>query len=166
VAGNEEKMTLVLRQYEPSDLQAVWALHQLASQVAGVPTPEPYFWDLHDVKSAFINSGGEFVVGEYQGHIVAMGGVKRTAWDRAEIARMRVHPNFQRQGFGSALLRHLEKRAAELGHKTLHLDTLVVQEAAQQFYRRHGYRCVGRGHKEAFEVVFFEKPLSFSHSGA
>ena len=159
-------MTLVLRRYEPSDLQAVWALHQLASQVAGVPTPEPYFSDLHDVKSAFLNSGGEFVVGEYKGHIVAMGGLKRTAWDRAEIARMRVHPNFQRQGFGSALLRHLEKRAAELGYKTLHLDTLVVQEAAQQFYLRHGYRCVGSGHKEAFEVVFFEKQLSFSHSEA
>ncbi len=162
----QEKITLVLRRYEPFDLQAVWALHQLASQVAGVPTPEPYFSDLHDVEAAFLNSGGEFVVGEYQGQIVAMGGLKRTAGDRAEIARMRVHPNFQRQGFGSALLRHLEKRAAELGYRTLHLDTLVVQEAAQHFYLRHGYRCVGSGHKEAFEVVFFEKQVAFSQSEA
>jgi ribosomal protein S18 acetylase RimI-like enzyme len=157
-------MTLVLRRYEPSDLQAVWGLHQRASHVAGVPTPEPYFSDLHDVESTFLNSGGEFVVGEYKGHIVAMGGLKRTAWDRAEIVRMRVHPNFQRQGFGSAILRHLEKRAAELGYSTLHLDTLVVQEAAQQFYLRHGYRCVGSGQKEEFEVVFFEKQLAFSRS--
>jgi len=157
-------MTIALRRYEPSDLQAVWALHQLASQVAGVPTPELYFSDLHDVESAFLNSGGEFVVGECQGYIVAMGGLRRTAGNRAEIVRMRVHPNFQRQGFGSALLRHLEKRAAELGYRVLHLDTLVVQEAAQQFYRRHGYRCVGRGHKEAFDVVFFEKQLAFNQA--
>jgi GNAT superfamily N-acetyltransferase len=108
------------------------------------------------------NNGGAFVVGEYEGHIVAKGGLKRTACDRAEITRMRVHPDFQRQRFGSAILRHLEKRAAEFGYKTLHLDTLVVQKAAQQFYLRHGYRCVGRGHKEAFEVVFFKKKLEFA----
>jgi ribosomal protein S18 acetylase RimI-like enzyme len=153
-------MTLVLRRYEPSDFQAVWALHQLASHVAGPPTPEPYFADLHDIESAFLNEGGEFLVGEYQGQIVAMGGLKRTTGDRAEIVRMRVHPKVQRQGVGSAMLCHLEQRAAELDYRTLHLNTLVVQEAAQQFYRRHGYRCVGKGHKETFEVVFFEKPLA------
>jgi ribosomal protein S18 acetylase RimI-like enzyme len=158
----QKAMTLVLRRYEPSDVQAVWALHQLASQVAGVPTPEPYFSDLQDIELAFLNSGGEFIVGECQGQIVAMGGLKRTAGDRAEITRMRVHPHFQRRGLGSALLRHLETRAAALGYSTLHLDTLVMQEAAQQFYRRHGYRCVGSGCKEAFEVVFFEKQLACS----
>jgi GNAT superfamily N-acetyltransferase len=157
-------MTLVLKRYEPSDLQAVWALHRLASQGAGVPTPEPYFAELHDIESAFLNSGGAFVVGEYEGQIVARGGLKRTAGDRAEIVRMSVHPDFQRQGFGSAVLRHLEKCAAELGYRTLHLDTLVVQEAAQRFYLRHGYRGAGRGYKEAFEVVFFEKPLAFNQA--
>jgi GNAT superfamily N-acetyltransferase len=159
-------MTLVLRRYDPSDSQAVWALHRLASEVAGLPTPEQYFSDLHDVESTFINSSGEFIVGEYKGQIVAMGGLKRTTGDRAEIVRMRVHPNFQRQGFASALLRHLEKCAADLGHRTVHLNTLVVQEAAQQFYIRHGYRCVGSGHKEDFEVVFFEKQLLFNQSEA
>jgi GNAT superfamily N-acetyltransferase len=155
-------MMLVLKRYEASDLQAVWALHQHASQVAGVPTPEPYFSDLNDIAAAFLNNGGEFVVGEYDGHIVAMGGLKRTACDRAEITRMRVHPDFQRHGFGSVILRHLEKRAAALGYSLLHLDTLVVQKAAQQFYLRHGYRYVGRGQKEGFEIVFFEKKLEFA----
>jgi GNAT superfamily N-acetyltransferase len=157
-------MSLVLRRYEPSDIQAVWTLHQLASQEAGVPTPAPYFSDLHDIESAFLNRGGEFVVGESQGQIVAMGGLKRTAENRAETIRMRVHPKFQRQGLGSALLRHLEQRAAELGYRILHLDTLVVQEAAQQFYLRHGYRCVGSGHKEAFAVVFFEKSIAHNQA--
>jgi ribosomal protein S18 acetylase RimI-like enzyme len=159
-------MMLMLRPYEPSDLPAIWALHQLASQVAGVPTPELYFSDLQNIESAFLTNGGTFVVGEYEGQIVAMGGLKRTASDRAEITRIRVHPTVQRQGFGSALLRHLEQRAAALGYSMLHLDTLVVQEAAQQFYLRHGYRCVGRGHKDAFDVVFFEKPLAFGPSEA
>jgi GNAT superfamily N-acetyltransferase len=161
-----EDMMLVLRRYEPYDLPAVWALHQLASQVAGVPAPEPYFSDLSEIESAFLTSGGAFVVGAYEGHIVAMGGLKRTSAERAEITRMRVHPNFQRRGWGSALLYQLEQRAVELGYRILHLDTLVVQEEAQQFYLHHGYSCVGRGLKEGFEVVFFEKQLECSQAEA
>jgi len=157
-------MMLILRRYEPSDLPAVWALHQLASQVAGVPAPELYFSDLHNIEAAFLTSGGAFVVGAYEGQIVAMGGLKPTSAHRAEITRMRVHPNFQRRGWGSAILCYLEQRAAELGYRILHLDTLVVQEAAQQFYLHHGYCCVGRGHKEGFEVVFFEKQLECSQA--
>src|SRR5688572_8911924 len=152
-------MELTLRRYTASDSQAVQALHRLASQAAGVPEPEGYFSDLDDIEARFLKSGGEFIVGEYAGRIVAMGGVRRTTKDRAEIVRMRVHPDYQRRGFASILLRHLETQAATLGCKTLHLDTLVIQGAAQKLYRRHDYRCVGNGSKRGFEVVFFEKTL-------
>jgi ribosomal protein S18 acetylase RimI-like enzyme len=101
---------LVLRRYEPSDYQAVWALHQLASHVAGVPTPEAYFSDLHQIESTFFKRGGKFIVGECAGHLVAMGGLKRTSADRAEITRMRVHPAYQRRGFGTAVLRRTSGR--------------------------------------------------------
>jgi GNAT superfamily N-acetyltransferase len=136
--------------------QAVWALHQLASHIAGVPTSGAYFSDLQQIESTFLDRAGEFIVGEYAGPLVAMGGLKRTSADRAEITRMRVHPAYQRRGFGTAVLRHLEKRAAELGYSTLHLDTLVEQETAQQFYLQQGYRCVGRGERGKIAVVFFE----------
>jgi len=96
-------MMLILRRYKPSDLPAVWALRQLASQVAGVPAPERYFSDLHHIEAAFLTSGGAFVVAAYERQIVAMGGLKRTSAHRAEIIRMRVHPNFQRRGWGSTI---------------------------------------------------------------
>jgi len=93
-----------------------------------------------------------------------MGGLRRTSSDRGEITRMRVHPNFQRRGSGSVILRHLEERAVELGYRTLYLDTLVVQDAAQQFYLHHGFRCIGRGQREEFDVMFFEKKLEVGQS--
>jgi hypothetical protein len=64
-------MMLILRRYASSDFHAVWALHQLASQISGVPTRASYFSDLPHIESIFLNSGGEFVVGEYDGQVVA-----------------------------------------------------------------------------------------------
>ncbi len=148
---------LIQRRYKKSDLDCILALHNLASEEIGVPTPDSYFSDLHQIEEVFLNNDGEFVVGEYEGRIVAMGGFKKTSHERAEITRMRVHPNFQRRGFGSAILSYLEKRAAELGYQTLHLDTLAVQEKAQALYLRNGYMFIGQGKKDKFDVVFFEK---------
>jgi GNAT superfamily N-acetyltransferase len=155
-------MTHVLRQYEPRDFQAVWKLHQRASEAAGIPAPDEYFADLREIESAFLGGDGEFVVGEQEGHVVAMGALRRTSTKRAEILRMRVDPSVQRQGFGSAILRQLEECAEVLGCTTMHLETLELQEAAQRFYLRHGYRCVGRGQKEGLRVLFFEKTLGLA----
>jgi ribosomal protein S18 acetylase RimI-like enzyme len=149
---------LQLRRYGPADLDAVWALHVAAVEAIGVATPDWYFADLKQVEASFL-IGGEFVVGEYDGRIVAMGGLKRTSSSRAEVARMRVHPEFQSRGFGKAVLEYLETRAVELGYRTLHLDTAVEQDQAQTFYRRNGYRQTGSGTKQGFAVVYFEKLL-------
>ena len=40
---------------------------------------------------------------------------------------MRVHPEFQRRGFGQRILEALEKRAKELGYKEIQLDTIVKE---------------------------------------
>ena len=150
---------LVQRRYKKADLDCILALHNLASEEIGVPRPDSYFSDLHQIEEAFLNKDGEFVVGECESRIVAMGGFKKTSHERAEITLMRVHPNFQRRGFRSVNLRYLEKRAAELGYQTFHLDTLAVQAKAQALYLRNGYMFVGQGKKDKFDVIFFEKNL-------
>jgi GNAT superfamily N-acetyltransferase len=149
---------LRIRQYRTSDLDRVWALHGVAVKDIGAEAPDSYFADLKQIEAAFL-MGGEFVVGEYGGTIVAMGGLKRTSGTRADITRMRVDPAFQRRGFGAAVLQHLERRAGELGFSTLHLDTALEQHDAQQFYMRNGYRRTGSGTKQGFSVVYFEKTL-------
>ena len=73
---------------------------------------------------------------------------------------MRVHPAFQRRGFGRVVLAHLEGRARELGYRRLRLDTTVMHTAAQQLFARAGYREVGRGQLAGVEVIYFAKPLT------
>ena len=150
---------MTLRQYRPADLNSVWTLHLHAIDGSGGEASDDYFADLRRIEAEFLSHGGEFVVGESDRQIVAMGGLKRTTIDTAQITRMRVHPSFQRHGFGTLVLRHLEKRAVELGYRVLHLDTTVAQTQAQRFYLRNGYRRVGTGTKQEFNVIYFEKQI-------
>ncbi len=55
-----------------------------------------------------------------------MGALRRTTNEWAEIKRMRVHPDFQRRGFGQMILEALEARAVALGYAALHLDTTTL----------------------------------------
>ncbi len=70
---------------------------------------------------------------------------------------MRVAPEFQGRGFGKEMLALLEKRAAELGYATLHLDTAVQQKVARNLYEVNGYQEVRRGVMGGIECIFYEK---------
>jgi GNAT superfamily N-acetyltransferase len=138
-------MELEIRQYQPYDQDAVWALHRLALEPIGIYiTHGPWDEDLYQIDAAYLKSGGEFLVGTLDGRIVAMGAIRKTSADQAEVKRMRVHPDFQRRGFGQAILDALEAKARDLGYKMIHLDTSTIQTAAQRFYAKNGYVETGR----------------------
>jgi len=150
-----------IRRYEPADHDAVWALHNLAlNRVNAHGGNGAWDNDLYHVGEVYLGGGGEFLVGVLQGRIVAMGALRRADAECAEIKRMRVHPDVQRRGYGSAILHALEARAVELGYRTLSLDTTTRQTAAHAFYRRHGYRDIGRDRYAEFELILYQKSLS------
>jgi ribosomal protein S18 acetylase RimI-like enzyme len=151
---------LTLRRYTPADRDAVVYLHVYAIQQTGAYLGRgPWDDDIYDVEAAYLNNQGEFLIGEWDGVFVAMGALHRTGPERAEIKRMRVHPDFQGRGIGQILLTELEARARALGYKTLHLDTSVLQVPAQKLYQKNGYREVGRDRYQDLEVILYEKPL-------
>jgi ribosomal protein S18 acetylase RimI-like enzyme len=150
-----------IRRYRQDDADAVWELHNLALEGTGAHLGNsPWDKDLKRIKEVYLDRGGEFLVGVLDGRIVAMGGLKRTNEERAEIKRMRVHPDHQRCGYGTAILEHLESEARRLGYKTLHLETAVVQTAAQKLYGKHGYREVGRTVVGGLDAICYEKRIS------
>lgn len=149
---------LSVRRYEPRDREALWNLHVAALREVGAYLGEGK-WDddLHDIEGAYFEDGGEFLVGEVDGRLVAMGALKKTRADAAELKRMRVASRFQGRGFGERMLFLLEGRAMEMGYSLLHLDTSLGQIAARSLYGKHGYCEVRRGRIGSLECVFMEK---------
>lgn len=164
---------VVLRRYEPSDRDAVRDLHERALRDAGAyaeDLPAGAEADLDDVESAYLDACGEFLVGERDGEVIAMGAFRpfdgSDAFDypesdvpTAEIKRMRVAPGHQRQGVGERVLGVLEERARDAGFERLVLDTGVEMEAAQSFYENRGFEQVGREEFPEYDVavLLYEK---------
>lgn len=169
-----------IRRYEPRDADAVWDLHVRALSAAGAYDEEFAHLDadLRRIESAYLEAGGEFLVGEYEDEdeLVAMGAFQPhdEAGDTAVLRRMRVSPDHHRRGFGTAILRELEARARDDGFERVVLDTTPRQEAAVAFYETHGYDLWRRetvemggedagsgdaGGKKELEMLFYEKWL-------
>lgn len=149
-----------LRRYTPADQEAVEYLHVYAIQQAGAYLGRgPWDDDVFAIEETYLNNHGEFLIGEWGGVFVAMGAFRRTGPERAEIKRMRVHPDYQGRGFGQIILSELEARARVMGYKTMHLNTSVVQMPARKLYERNGYREVGRDKYRDLEVILYEKYL-------
>ncbi len=150
-----------IRVYRSADHDVVWELHVLAIREAGAYLGEgPWDDDLHHIEEVYLQ-GGTFLVGEVDGQIVAMGAFRKISAERAEIKRMRVHPANQRRGYGQIILQELEVRAVAMGYSVLFLDTVIELIAAQNLYRKNGFRETGetRPHGQ-FTDIFFEKHLS------
>ena len=152
---------LQIRRFQDSDHDAVWALHNHALHHVGAHAGSgPWDDDLHAIRRVYLEQGGEFIVGLLDDELVAIGALRSTGSQRAEIKRMRVAPHVQGRGFGRRILEHLETRATELGYTHLHLDTTARQLAAQTLYRSHGYRETAREQRDRFELIFYEKRLT------
>ena len=150
----------VIRRYQAGDHGAVWELHNLALGNTGALIGNgPWDDDFQHIETVYLTSGGEFLVGELDGRIVVMGALKPAGPERADVKRMRVHPDFQRRGFGQAMLNALEARARKLGFRCLALDTSTLQAAARHLYRKNGYREKGRRKIRHLDVIDYEKDL-------
>ncbi len=155
----EPESSLCVRRYEPGDRDAVWELHLAALAGSGAEAGDEFFADLRDIPWLYFETGGEFLVGFSKDTLVAMGALRRTSNDQAEILRMRVHPDYRRRGFGQTILNALEARAREAGVRTLHLETTVHQMAARRLYEKHEFVEHSRGRRLGYEVVRYEKSL-------
>ena len=147
-----------MRRFAAGDAPAVGALDDAAT--SGDEARGRGYEDLYSIAAAYLENGGEFLVGICDGRPVAAGALRHVTDAVGEIDWMRVHPGFRRRGFGRTLLACLEHRARELGYRQLRLNTPVVMTAAQRLYDSAGYREVGRGQLAGAEVIYFEKTLA------
>ncbi|SDG31042.1 Ribosomal protein S18 acetylase RimI [Sinosporangium album] len=154
-------MSLTVRRYHSSDLPAVQVMHRLCLAQVGLAPGDGVYYDddFPRIHQIYIADRGEFLVGESAGRVVAMGALRRIDEERAEICRMRVHPDFQRRRFGTEILRRLEERAVELGYRRIRVDTTLNQAAALALYRKFGWVETGRELVGGLIVVYGEKVI-------
>jgi GNAT superfamily N-acetyltransferase len=155
-------LILKIRQYQSSDNKAIWELHRSALEPTGAMLPGGP-WnddDLNDIPSEYINNDGDFIVGTVNKQIVCMGALRKKSETTAEIKRMRVHPDFQRKGFGQLILDKLEEKARQLGYRELCLDTTTKQIAAQKLYEKNGYYQTGNTSYGGLDIIFYEKKIN------
>lgn len=141
---------VTFRRFRQADHDAVLSLHEKALRDVGSYVEGMIDSDLGHIVDSYIDVGGEFLVGDLDGDIIAMGGLRPiTGYLRdfidgsddgvGEIKRMRVDPNFQRKGIGQAIYASLESRAGDLGFRELALDTDPENEGVCRFYEHQGF---------------------------
>lgn len=172
---------LLIRRYTPRDHAVVLDLHRQGLAQVGLRPGDGVYYehDLFRIEDIYLRRTGEFVVGELDGRIVAMGGLRRadiiaTGLTRAhgghavglpprtevaEMVRLRVDARVRRRGYGSAIVAALEERAVELGYRVLHCDTTHLQRPAMRLYLRAGWRETRRELIGGITNVYFEKRL-------
>ncbi|WP_243716180.1 GNAT family N-acetyltransferase [Actinomadura darangshiensis] len=171
---------LHLRRYRATDHGTVLALHREGLAQVGLRPGDGVYYD-HDffrMEDIYLRNDGEFLVGELNGRIVAMGGLRRAdlipggharayggyvqgtpALDAVEMVRLRVLPSVQRRGYGAAVVQALEERAAEHGYRILRADTTELQAPALSLYRRFGWTETRRETIGGIVNIYLEKPL-------
>jgi GNAT superfamily N-acetyltransferase len=115
--------------------------------------------DLVALEDVYLRSRGEFLLGFIGKRLVAMGGFKWLSEGLAELRRMRIARDLQGQGYGTLILRELERRAFVSGIRTLCLDTARRRLLTLAFYHKHGYQVSGQSFYGAVETVQFSKTL-------
>lgn len=166
---------LEIRRYRPGDRERVETIVETALRDAGA-----YFEDAPDgaegpIEGEYLESGGEFLVGEVAGTVVATGAFRPVAGIVAasldsiddttiETKRMHVHPDHQRRGFGQQILDELQHRARSRGYDELVLNTTDLQTAACRFYEDDGFEVLERdsitAFDRSFDVAIHRKALS------
>jgi ribosomal protein S18 acetylase RimI-like enzyme len=78
---------------------------------------------------------------------------------------MRIRKDFQGRGYGSRLLRELERLAFKSGITTLSFETAKARKLTLEFYHKHGYQETGSGFYGQVETIHFRKVLNRSNLG-
>jgi ribosomal protein S18 acetylase RimI-like enzyme len=155
---------VLFRSYRDDDRDAVWSVFAATTAQLGF-TNGPWDDDMRSIPHTYLDSGGEFLVGELDGVIVAHAAFLRDPEGRARVRRVAVHPSVQRRDIGRALMAALEVRACERGITMLQLDTSLGQIAAQALYRTCGYRKVGHIVLSGVTCILYGKHLDPSSGG-
>ncbi|HZS62051.1 MAG TPA: ribosomal protein S18-alanine N-acetyltransferase [Gemmatimonadaceae bacterium] len=133
----QERLAIVLRRAEKTDLDAVVAIER--ASFTDPPWSRESFTALVDSPRAYFTVACEPPTGAVVGYVVAWFVV-----DEAEIANLAVAPDRRGRGVGSRLLDAALTEARLAGAIVVHLEVRDSNAAARALYDSRGFEAVGR----------------------
>ena len=130
----------VVLRVSPGDDAAAPLLEDLVVEYGtryGLSTPNTQLTEVP--VSDFEAPDGAFLVILRAGQTIAGGAIRRYDDETAEVKRVWTHAQFRRQGLARRVLLELERAAAGLGYKRIHLTTGPRQPEARALYLAAGY---------------------------
>lgn len=121
-------------------LDAYVALVRARLAAAGVEPGERF----HAPGDVFEGPCAAWVVAYADGRAVGCGGLCSPASGVGEVKRLFVVADARGHGYGRALLRELERRAAGFGLRTMRMVTAELLDEARALYEADGYAIVRR----------------------
>ena len=146
----------MIRDFVYNDTEKVIEFHKRILSETGAYISGRWDEDLYNIEDVYIRPGGCFLIIEHNDEIQAMGALKIISDKVAEIKRMRVETSLQRQGFGQKILDYLLSYAKKQGLERIILDTTNLQEAAQNFYIKNGFKEFNRKELIDMVIIFYE----------
>ena len=129
-------MKVSIRKMTVEDVPSV---SQLDRTSFSLPWPEYAFY--YEVKD---NSAARCFVAETEDKRIVGMAVSWVILDELHIATLAVHPDYRRQGIGERILTEALRDGRQAGTRYALLEVRAGNEAAQNLYRKFGFRAVGR----------------------
>jgi len=125
----------MLRDYAPSDFDALYKLDQLCF-------PPAIAYPKSTLRHFLKQPGAVCVVAESGAAIVGFLIAERDG-ATGHIVTLDIAPECRRRGIGSALLEDAERRLFAAGVQEVEIETATANEAGVAFWQRHGYGASG-----------------------
>lgn len=153
-------MLTTLRPYQPNDDQYIYDIHVRALSAIGIiPRPISANADLLAITTEYFDRNGEFIIAEIGGEIVGYGAYLPLDVHTIEVRRMRVVPEWQRQGIGTVILNALLSKARCCGFSKAVLNTDTRMKSAIVLYRKAGFAEIGRKTEYGEDMLVFEATM-------
>jgi N-acetylglutamate synthase-like GNAT family acetyltransferase len=100
-----------------------------------------------------------FYIYKSEGGILGVAALEAESEETGRLHWVYILPEHQREGIGTALVTHVERKAREMGLRKLRLLTVEKAKWAVDFYKRLGYRLADKIERPWGYDVFMDKEL-------
>jgi putative acetyltransferase len=139
---------ITIRPFQPSDQPAAKALILAGLTAHWGQLDATLNRDLNDIARSYANA--TFLVACLNDELIGTGALVALNPTTAEIKRMSVAAQYQRQGIGRLLLDHLLNQARAAGYRTIRLETTATWQQAINFYQKAGFTLTHFANGDAY----------------